>query len=215
MINLHRGDETRRAVAGFDALCARSVCLIGRLRLALSVGSGGFTLHAAARAGGMDDRGREALLKYALRPPIAQERITEGPDGLVRIALKKAFSDGTVAVGLDPLSLLTRLCAAVPPPRFHTVRLRFAVVMRRAMARSASRSARHASSVRTRTRCRPTNFSRGPMGYGMGKLQVLDHDGNGRVSFEERPFVVMIDHAYVDMGTLDKERSSRHPADTS
>jgi hypothetical protein len=88
----------------------------------LSVGSGGFTLHAATRAGGMDERGREALLKYVLRPPIAQERITHGPDGLVRIALKKSFSDGTVAVDLDPLSLLTRLCASVPPPRRHTVR---------------------------------------------------------------------------------------------
>jgi hypothetical protein len=88
----------------------------------LSVGRGGFTLHAATRAGAMDERGREALLKYVLRPPIAQERITQGPEGLVRIALKKKFSDGTFAVDLDPLSLLTRLCASVPPPRFHTVR---------------------------------------------------------------------------------------------
>ena len=32
-------------------------------------------------------------------------------DGLVRIALKKRFSDGTVAVDMDPLSLLMRLCA--------------------------------------------------------------------------------------------------------
>jgi hypothetical protein len=98
------------------------------------------TLHAATRAGGLDDAGREALLKYILRPAVAQEspvgdhearRVTRGPDGLVspvgdhearRIALKKAFSDGTVAVDLDPLSLLSRLCAAVPPPRFHTVR---------------------------------------------------------------------------------------------
>ncbi|MCW5837743.1 MAG: AgmX/PglI C-terminal domain-containing protein, partial [Labilithrix sp.] len=47
-------------------------------------------------------------------------------------------------------------------------------------------------------------YSRGPMGYGMGKLQVLEHDGNGKLSFEERPFVVMIDRAYVDMGTVDK-----------
>jgi hypothetical protein len=88
----------------------------------LSVGRRGFTLHAATRAGAMDERGREALLKYVLRPPIAQERVTKGPEGLVRIALKKRFSDGTFAVDLDPLSLLTRLCAAVPPPRFHTVR---------------------------------------------------------------------------------------------
>jgi hypothetical protein len=53
---------------------------------------------------------------------VAQERITQGPDGLVRIVLKKPFSDGTVAVDMDPLSLLCRLAAAVPPPRLHTVR---------------------------------------------------------------------------------------------
>ncbi|MBN9166448.1 MAG: hypothetical protein J0I07_36275 [Myxococcales bacterium] len=47
-------------------------------------------------------------------------------------------------------------------------------------------------------------YSRGPMGYGMGKLQVVEHDGNGKISFEERPFVVMIDRGYVDMGTVDK-----------
>ena len=40
----------------------------------------------------------------------------------MRIALKKPFSDGTVAVDLDPLSLLCRLVALVPAPRFHTVR---------------------------------------------------------------------------------------------
>ena len=47
-------------------------------------------------------------------------------------------------------------------------------------------------------------YSRGPMGYGMGKLEVLEHDGKGNLTFSERPFVVMIDHAYVDMGTVDK-----------
>jgi len=57
-----------------------------------------------------------------LRPAVAQERVTRGPDGLVRITLKKPFSDGTVAVDMDPLSLLCRLAASVPPPRFHTVR---------------------------------------------------------------------------------------------
>ncbi len=55
-------------------------------------------------------------------PPIAQERITQGPDGLVRIALKKPFFDGTFAVDLDPLSLLARLSVSVPPPKLDTVR---------------------------------------------------------------------------------------------
>ena len=52
----------------------------------------------------------------------AARRIRRGPDGLVRIALKKSFSDRTTAVDLDALSILTRLCAAVPPPRPRTVR---------------------------------------------------------------------------------------------
>jgi hypothetical protein len=48
--------------------------------------------------------------------------VTTGPDGLVRIVLKHAFADGTVAIDLDPLSLLSRLAASVPAPRTHTVR---------------------------------------------------------------------------------------------
>jgi hypothetical protein len=82
----------------------------------------GFSLHAATRAGAADAMDREALLRYVLRPPVATERVVRGPDGLVRVVLKKPFSDGTVAIDLDPLSLLCRLAATVPPPRFHPVR---------------------------------------------------------------------------------------------
>ena len=75
----------------------------------------------------MDDIGREALLRYVLRPPVAQEspvgdrearRISQKPDGLVRITLKRAYQDGTIAVEMDPLSLLCRLATSVPPLRF-------------------------------------------------------------------------------------------------
>ena len=59
----------------------------------------GFTLHAATRAGALDSAGREALLRYVLRPPIAQERLEQRPDGLV-------YADGTIAVDMD---------SAVPP----------------------------------------------------------------------------------------------------
>ena len=41
----------------------------------------GFTLHAATRAGGLHPAGREALLRYVLRPPVAQERVELRPDG--------------------------------------------------------------------------------------------------------------------------------------
>ncbi len=45
-------------------------------------------------------------------------------------------------------------------------------------------------------------YSRGPMGYGMGKLQVIDHDGHGNLRFDERPFVIMQDGAFVDLGQV-------------
>jgi hypothetical protein len=79
----------------------------------LSVRECGFSLHAATRAGAEDQKGREALLKYILRPPLATEHLLPGPDGLVRITLKRPFSDGTFAIDLDPLSLLCRLAATV------------------------------------------------------------------------------------------------------
>lgn len=48
-------------------------------------------------------------------------------------------------------------------------------------------------------------FSRGPMGYGMGKLEIIEHDGKGKLTFRERPFVIQKDHAFVDLGTFDQK----------
>ncbi len=50
-------------------------------------------------------------------------------------------------------------------------------------------------------------FSRGPMGYGMGKLEVIEHDGAGHLRFAENPFVIMKDSAYVDLGRVDRPLS--------
>ncbi len=111
-----RGEASRWS-AGLQRLRLRALAYDKPLCASLD----GFTLHAATRAGGLDAEGREALLRYVLRPPIAQERVEQQPNGLVRIALKKAYSDGTVAVDMDPLSLLCRLATSVPLPRFHTI----------------------------------------------------------------------------------------------
>src|SRR5438477_2859430 len=70
----------------------------------------------------MDQIKAAAEARYVLRPPLAQDRVELRSDGLVRIALKRAYADGTVAVDMDPLSLLCRLATSVPPPRFHLVR---------------------------------------------------------------------------------------------
>jgi hypothetical protein len=43
-------------------------------------------------------------------------------------------------------------------------------------------------------------YSRGPMGYGMGKLEIIEHDGAGNLKFDERPYVIMVDHAAVELG---------------
>ena len=46
-------------------------------------------------------------------------------------------------------------------------------------------------------------YSKGPMGYGMGKVEIMKHDGKGGLSFDERPFVVMTDRATVELGRVD------------
>jgi hypothetical protein len=90
---------------------------------------GGFSLHAATTARAGEAAGREALcppsgitkrVRYILRPPIANERVQLLGDDLVRLVLKRPFSDGTFALDLDPLALLVRLATTVPPPGFHT-----------------------------------------------------------------------------------------------
>lgn len=47
-------------------------------------------------------------------------------------------------------------------------------------------------------------YSIGPMGAGMGKLEVIEHDGKGGLTFEQRPYVVMVNQAYVDLGVVKK-----------
>ncbi|MBI4705097.1 MAG: transposase, partial [Deltaproteobacteria bacterium] len=62
--------------------------------------------------------GREA----AGRPPIAQERLDRLADGRLRFTMKKPWRDGTSALVFEPLDLIGRLCATVPPPWFHLTR---------------------------------------------------------------------------------------------
>jgi tetratricopeptide (TPR) repeat protein len=45
-------------------------------------------------------------------------------------------------------------------------------------------------------------YSRGPMGFGMGAMRVMQHDGHGGIVVEDRPFIIMVDGAFVDLGTV-------------
>jgi len=61
----------------------------------------------------------EHLCRYALRPPVAQDRLYRSPDGRVVYELRRPFRDGTKRVIFEPLAFLARLAALVPPPRAH------------------------------------------------------------------------------------------------
>jgi len=52
-------------------------------------------------------------------------------------------------------------------------------------------------------------YSRGPMGYGMGTVQVIAHDGKGGLNVEPRPFVVMVDQAMVDLGAVEEGKTQK------
>ena len=44
-------------------------------------------------------------------------------------------------------------------------------------------------------------YAQGPMGYGMGLLQIQQFDGK-ELTFGDRPYVIMVDHAFVDLGAF-------------
>ncbi|MFO0635032.1 MAG: tetratricopeptide repeat protein [Nannocystaceae bacterium] len=52
-------------------------------------------------------------------------------------------------------------------------------------------------------------YARGPMGYGMGKLEVIEHDGRGHLTFREQPFVLMKDNAFVDLLKIEREAGTK------
>jgi hypothetical protein len=62
---------------------------------------------------------QEHLLTFeqVLRPPLANDRLKILDDKLVRLELKKPWSDGTSWVEMPPLALIARLAALVPPPQ--------------------------------------------------------------------------------------------------
>jgi len=46
--------------------------------------------------------------------------------------------------------------------------------------------------------------SRGPMGYGMGTIQVIEHDGHGKLWFDHLPFVIMNDGGYLALPAVQR-----------
>ncbi len=83
---------------------------------------GGVNVHAEVAVDGRDRQRLEHVLRYMARPPLALDRLSLGDDGRVTYRFKKPWRDRTHAVVLSPQDFIARLCALVPPPRFHLMR---------------------------------------------------------------------------------------------
>jgi hypothetical protein len=57
-----------------------------------------------------------AWCAYLVRPPLALDRLTESTGGQLLYQFRRPWRDGSTALLLDPLELLERLAALVPPP---------------------------------------------------------------------------------------------------
>jgi hypothetical protein len=84
--------------------------------------AGGISLHANVAVPARDRRRLERLCRYAARPPVASERLSRLEDGRLVYKLKHRWRDGTTHVAFEPLELLEKLAALVPPPRANLVR---------------------------------------------------------------------------------------------
>jgi hypothetical protein len=84
--------------------------------------AGGFSLHAGVDIAASEREKLERLCRYISRPPVATGRLALSASGHVRYALKTPYRDGTTHIVLEPLDLMARLAALVPPPRMHLTR---------------------------------------------------------------------------------------------
>jgi hypothetical protein len=81
----------------------------------------GFDLHAGVVVPGNDRARLERVCRYALRPPVAYDRIHLTGDGQVLLELRHRWADGTTHLVFDPIELLERLAALTPRPRINLV----------------------------------------------------------------------------------------------
>ena len=96
----------------------------------------GFDLHAGVRIpAGQRDR-LERVCRYALRPPVARDRLHQTGTGDVALELRRPWSDGTTHLVFAPVAFLARLAVLVPRPRVNLV-LYYGVLAPRATWRAA------------------------------------------------------------------------------
>jgi len=116
-------DDALAACVTLGASCASPPPAVVSPRAApMTVSAHGMQLHAATTVDGRDRRRLERVCKYLLRPAFAHDAVVAMPDGNVRIHFKRATRTGATFTTITRDAFLARLCALVPPPKFHMVR---------------------------------------------------------------------------------------------
>jgi len=126
----------------------------------------------------------ERLFRYAGRPALAEERLSELPDGRLVYRLKRPWRDGTASVVFQPADLMAPLAALVPPPRAHAIHFygvfapgaahRSAIVpggVREPAVASAAETSTEAAAATHRAVTRPPNYS---WSYLMRRVFAID-----------------------------------------
>jgi hypothetical protein len=93
-----------------------------KLATAIDSDLGRFSIHAGTHVADDDRAGLERLVRYAARPPLAQQRLSMTSSGKVCYRLRKPYYTGQTQVVLEPVAFLRRLAALVPPRRQNQVR---------------------------------------------------------------------------------------------
>ena len=103
-----------------------------------AVSEDGFNLEASVRIAAHDDFGREHLLRYCARPPLALGRLVALPANKIGYRIKKLRDGRSKLRVMTPLELLARLAALVPPPRHPLVRFHGAFAPRSSWRRDVT-----------------------------------------------------------------------------
>jgi len=82
----------------------------------------GFSTEAGVAATGDDQAKRERIVRYVLKPPLAEAQVTKTRDGRIAIRLHRPRRSGATHVVMDEMGLLRKIAALVEPPGLHRVR---------------------------------------------------------------------------------------------
>ncbi len=80
----------------------------------------GVSLHANVFIPTRRRHGLEKLCRYVARPPVSTQRLSKLADGRLLYRLKRRWRNGTIHVVFEPIELLEKLAALVPPPFVET-----------------------------------------------------------------------------------------------